>query len=86
MEERDGWCIVWKTIGIPGGDWVLRAERVQELVEVMSESGAVETQYKAWGTFGGPVAYLLQWNGTRDDIAARFEDWANDLKNYVEGG
>ena len=25
---------MWKTVGIPGGDWVLRAERVQEIVEV----------------------------------------------------
>ncbi|TVY15935.1 hypothetical protein LARI1_G004588 [Lachnellula arida] len=84
-QERDGWSIVWKTIGIPGGEWVLRGERVQELVELRSESGTVETEYRTWGTFGGPAAYLLQWNGTRDDIAARFEDWANDLKNYVEG-
>jgi hypothetical protein len=38
--ERDGalgWSIVWKTIGIPGGEWVPRAERVQELIERKEE-------------------------------------------------
>jgi len=76
---------VLRTVGIPGGDWVLRAERVQEIVEVKSDNGTIETEYRTWGTFGGLAACLLQWNGMRDDIAARFEDWANDLKAYVEG-
>jgi hypothetical protein len=84
-DGQEGWSIVWKTVGIPGGDWVLRAERVQELAEAKLDDGTVVTQYRTWGTFGGPMAYLLQWSGTRDDVAARFEDWANDLKAYVEG-
>jgi hypothetical protein len=83
--RESGWRVVWKTIGIPGGDWTLRAERVQELVEIKLEDGRVGTEYKTWGTFGGPMAYALNWAGTKDDIEARFGDWANDLKAYVEG-
>lgn len=85
--ERDGfpgWSIVWKTIGIPGGEWTLRAERVQELVEKRQNTGKVVTEYKTWGTFGGPMAYLLSWTGTTSDIVDRFGDWAEGLKVYCE--
>jgi hypothetical protein len=82
---ESGWRVAWKTIGIPGGDWALRSERVQELIEIKLEDGRVGTEYKTWGTFGGPMAYALSWAGTKDDAEARFGDWANDLKAYVEG-
>jgi hypothetical protein len=79
-----GWRVVWKTIGIPGGDWTMRAERVQEFIETKLEDGRIGTEYKTWGTFGSPMAYALNWAGTKNDIEARFGDWANDLKAYVE--
>ena len=83
-EGRPGWSVVWKTIGIPGGEWILRAERVQEFMEVELESGGKGTGYKTWVTFGGPMAYLLSWTGTKDDIVERFGDWADSLKTFVE--
>jgi hypothetical protein len=58
-EGKQGWTIVWRSVGIPGGEWVLRAERVQEFIEVDLEDGRKGTEYKTWGTFGGPMAYLL---------------------------
>jgi hypothetical protein len=85
-DEKKEAQIVWKTVGIPGGDWVMRAERVQEFVEREGEGGEKVTDYKTWGTFGGPMAYGLSWMGTREQIVERFRDWANDLKEFVERG
>lgn len=79
MEGEKGWRIVWKTIGMP--NWLLRTERVQELIE---KDGKVE--YKTWGTFGGPMAYLLSWFGVKADVVDRFGDWAEGLKDFAEGG
>jgi len=45
---ESGWRAVWKTIGIPGGDWTLRAERVHDLVETKLEDGRVGTEYTTW--------------------------------------
>lgn len=87
--ERDGgkgWSIVWRTIGIPGGEWMLRAERVQELSERKAEDGSTVVEYRTWGTFGGPMAYLLSWMGVKNDIVDRFEDWAEGLKVHAEAG
>ena len=42
------------------------------------------TEYRTWGTFGGPLAYLLTWNGTRENVRERFGDWAGDLKAFAE--
>lgn len=58
-DGHNGFSIVWKTVGVPGGDWVLRAERIQKIMEVKLDDENVETQYRTWGTLGGPVAYLL---------------------------
>jgi hypothetical protein len=79
-DGREGYSIVWKTIGIPCGDWLLRAERVQEIMDLEGE----KTDYRTWGTFGGPVAIGLAWAGIKDQVVERFEDWANDLKEFVE--
>lgn len=80
-DGRPGYIIVWKTVGIPLGDWLLYAERVQEMFE---SADGKSTEYKTWGTFGGPMASVLRWTGVTDQIVARFEDWANDLKEYAE--
>lgn len=63
---------------------MLRAERVQELIEVELEDGRRRTEYKTWGTFGGPMAYILSWTGVKHDIVERFGDWADGLKTFVE--
>jgi hypothetical protein len=58
--NRDGkewWDIVWKTIGVPLGEWMMRAERVQECIEVELDGGVIGTEYRTWGIFGGPMAY-----------------------------
>lgn len=78
---KKGYRIVWKTIGMPAGEWLMWAERVQEIVEGEDEQS---TQYKTWGTFGGPMATGMSWFGIKDQVAERFEDWANDLKEYSE--
>ncbi|KUJ20680.1 uncharacterized protein LY89DRAFT_730700 [Mollisia scopiformis] len=83
-EGAQGWSIVWKTIGIPGGDWILRTERVQEMIERKEEDGSTVVEYKTWGTFGGPMAYMLSFSGTKNDIVDRFEDWARGLKEHAE--
>lgn len=83
-EGQQGWSIVWKTMGILGEDWTMRAERLQELFETTLEDGSLHTEYKTWGTFGGPVAYLLSWMGTKNDIVDRFEDWAEGLRKHAE--
>jgi hypothetical protein len=77
--------MVWKAIVIPGGEWVLRSERVQEFLEVMLEGGSIGTEYRTWGTFGGPMAYALSWAGTQDDIVERFGDWADRIEGRWEG-
>jgi hypothetical protein len=83
-EGGKGARIVWKTVGIPGGDWTMRTERVQEFVEVELEDGRIGTGYKTWGTFGGPLAYVLSWSGVKGDVTERFGDWAQGLKTFVE--
>lgn len=44
-DGKEGWSIVWKTIGMPGGDWTLRAERVQELMARRVEGRELVTEY-----------------------------------------
>lgn len=84
-EGKEGWAITWKTINVPLGSAALKAERVQELLERREEAGAVVTEYRSWGTFGGPLAYPMAWTGTKAVLVERFADWANDLKAFVEG-
>ena len=75
QDGRKAARIVWKTIGLPLGTWLMTAERVQEFVEIGLGKGKMGTEYKTWGTFGGPLAYLLTWNGRREDVSERFGDW-----------
>ncbi len=84
--DRDGWAVVWKTVNMPGGEWIIRAERVQEIVEITLEDGSMGVEYKSVATFGGPGAYIMSWNGAKAGVRDRLEDWANDLKAYAERG
>lgn len=83
-EGKKGFRIIWINDRLPGGVWMLKVSRVQESVEIDLEDGSTGTEYTTWGTFGGPAAWLMSWNGTKDDIRDRFADWANDLKAYAE--
>lgn len=77
-DGRNGYRVAWKALGYSA--WVLRSERVQEIVDLSSG----KTQYKTWETFGGPLAYVLRAL-YKEDLILRFRDWSNDLKGYVEG-
>jgi len=69
--------ICWKFTGTPS--WLLRAERVHEMID--KDDGTCE--YRTWETFAGPVAYIIR-SIYRNDLQERFNDWANNLKHYVE--
>lgn len=77
-DGRSGYRVAWKALG--WSTWSLRAERVQEIVDL----GSGETQYKTWETFGGPLAYVIR-GLYREDLISRFLDCSNGLKLYVEG-
>lgn len=77
-DGRVGYRVVWKALGWSA--WMLRAERVQEIVDL----GSGETQYKTWETFGGPLAYVVR-GLYKEDLVSRFRDCSNGLKEYVEG-
>ena len=76
-DGRNGYRVVWKALGWSA--WILRAERVQEIVDL----GSGETQYKTWETFGGPLAYVVR-GLYKEDLVSRFLDCSNGLKRYVE--
>lgn len=80
-DGRAGYRVAWKSIGQP--EWILRAERVQELVLV--EGGDGGTEYRCWETFGGPVAWLVKllMGGS---LRKRFAECALDLKVWCERG
>jgi hypothetical protein len=44
-QGKQGWGIGWKTVGISGGEWVLRAERVQEF-----KKWSLKMEGKGWST------------------------------------
>lgn len=77
-DGRNGYRVAWKAPGWSA--WILRGERVQEIVDL----GSGKTQYKTWETFGGPLAYVIRAL-YKEDLISRFLDWSNDLKGYVEG-
>lgn len=77
-DGRRGYRVAWKMMG--WGDRMLRAERVNEIVEAADG----HTTYRTWETFAGPMAYVVKI-ATGKDLVARFQDWATDLTKYVEG-
>ena len=77
-DGRRGYRIAWKVLDLSA--WLLRGERVQEIVDL----GSGNTQYKTWETFGGPLAYMVRAL-YKEDMISRFRDWSNELKEYVEG-
>jgi hypothetical protein len=76
-DGRKGYRVAWKSTGFP--NWVLRCERVQEMVE----NAEGFTDYTTWETFGGPLAVTVKLTqGSK--LVDRFADWARDLKRHLE--
>jgi hypothetical protein len=84
-DGRKGWRVAWKTrptLGLPS--WMLRAERVQEFVEVESEEGGgMETEYVCWETFYGTIAGITRLV-VGGKLPAAFEGWNGGLRERVE--
>ncbi|PVH83216.1 hypothetical protein DL98DRAFT_529725 [Cadophora sp. DSE1049] len=66
-DGRKGFSIVWTTINMPGGEWMLRAERVQEFVERTEEDGRVVTEYRTWGDFWRTICVCYAVYGDSGD-------------------
>jgi len=83
-DGRKGRRVAWKAARQLG----LRAERVQEIVEIEAGQPGVpksaKTEYTTWETFGGPLAFVLKVF-MKDDLVNGFADWTKDLKEYCEG-
>lgn len=76
LEGGRGWRVCWRY-----GDakeWLLRAERVQEVVE--TEEGC---EYVTWESFGGWMAGVVRL-AVGGKLKERFADWGRDLKGFCE--
>lgn len=74
--------VAWIANGLPL--WLLKPERVQEVVAV-EQDGNIQSQFRTYETFAGPLAYIVRWYvGTALDQAA--ETYVQDLKRWVEQG
>ncbi|KAK4453398.1 hypothetical protein QBC34DRAFT_204573 [Podospora aff. communis PSN243] len=84
-DGRRGWRVAWKTrptLGLPS--WMLRAERVQEFVEVETEAGGrMETEYVCWETFYGALAGITRL-AVSGKLPAAFDGWNGGLRERVE--
>ena len=63
-----------------GPSWQVRAQRINEIVTTADPSVC---EYNTYETFGGPMATVVKMM-LGSTLAARFEDWARDLKAYCE--
>lgn len=87
--RRKGWRIAWRqrpTWLMPA--WMLRAERVQELVAAgatAGEDGAEATEYYCWETFHGVLAPLVKMVAG-NMVERGFEAWMQGLKEKAEKG
>lgn len=76
-EGRTGFRIHWKAMQAP--DFLLRAQRVQEVVDL----GEGRSEYVTYASFGGYGASVVKWtNGSK--LIDRFGDMARDLKGWSE--
>ncbi|KFY11738.1 hypothetical protein V491_07083 [Pseudogymnoascus sp. VKM F-3775] len=74
-EGRKGWRMAWNA----DGHFMLRADRVQELVE--TEEGC---EYVTWESFGGLMAPVVKL-AVGAALVNRFADQGRDLKAWCEG-
>jgi len=73
---RRGYRICWRYD--VRNEWLLRAERVQEVVE--TEGGC---EYVTWETFGGWIGSVVRL-AVGGKLKERFADWGRDLKDFCE--
>ncbi|KAK3939458.1 hypothetical protein QBC46DRAFT_387983 [Diplogelasinospora grovesii] len=85
--RRIGWRVAWKTrSGAVLPAWMLRSERVQEFVEVVSVNtapGRSETAYTCWETFYGVLAPLVR-SVVGSQLVNGFGVWMENLKRRAE--
>ncbi|OBT79212.1 hypothetical protein VF21_01731 [Pseudogymnoascus sp. 05NY08] len=74
-QGRKGWRIVWNA----DGHFMLKADRVQEIVE--TEAGC---EYVTWESFGGMMAPVVRL-AVGGQLIDRFADQGRDLKEWCEG-
>lgn len=77
-EGRKGYRVCWEGKNAP--PWVLRCERVQEVVEI----GEGRCEWVTWESFGGFGAGVVRWT-QGGKLESRFGDWGRDLKAWCEG-
>ena len=75
---RDGFRVVWLGKGYP--DWLLRSERVHEIVQT---NGTAETTYNVYETFSGPLAWAVKVFVGKT-LVKRFQQWNGELKCFAE--
>ncbi|GAB7347090.1 hypothetical protein MBLNU459_g3221t1 [Dothideomycetes sp. NU459] len=71
------WVLDNKAAMVPR--FMLHTERVNEIDDL----GDGTCVYRTWGTFGGPLAWIVKWK-YEQTLQERFDDWVKDLKKYVE--
>lgn len=74
-QGRKGWRLAWGA----DGQFMLKADRVQEIVE--TEGGC---EYVTWESFGGMMAPVVRL-AVGGQLIDRFADQARDLKEWCEG-
>ncbi|KAL1837040.1 hypothetical protein VTJ49DRAFT_4329 [Mycothermus thermophilus] len=87
-QGRKGWRVAWRQRpGAVAPEWMLRSERVHEFVEVVVDSatGEVQTEYRCWETFYGPLAPVVRLT-VGGKLEKAFEVWSKGLKWWVEEG
>ncbi|KAM0268524.1 hypothetical protein ACHAQH_009976, partial [Verticillium albo-atrum] len=80
-DGRTGYRVAWQFESMPR--LMLHAERVQEVVEVTGDDGAVRTEYYSWETFGGVLAPVLKWTQA-GALYNGFARWMDGLKGVTE--
>lgn len=81
MVDYQAHTLAWKG-RMPIPEWLLIAERVQQVVSLPDQPGWCE--YRTWDSWKGPLAYVMQWM-FKDWIAKNYEFWLHEeVKKYME--
>jgi hypothetical protein len=77
---QKGWQVAWRQRnGLLLPAWLLRSERVQELVEV----DGTQTEYRTWETFYGVLAPVVRL-AVGSQLLGGFDAWVEGLRSKVE--
>ncbi|KAL4779374.1 hypothetical protein BJX76DRAFT_351835 [Aspergillus varians] len=77
--------IVWASDPTVGGivSWLLVAERVHEVSEVLDENGRTMTQVRNWESQVGCLAYVVKWL-FGGQLRGNFGVWEEGMKVFAE--